>query len=61
MEVEVNDMKRQIEAKDMKLAEFSEQSEAYRDKITKMEEEFHEIISSKETELSEAKDNVKYL
>ena len=33
MEVEVNEMKRQIEAKNTKLTEFQEQSENYRDKI----------------------------
>lgn len=58
MEVEVNDLKRQIESKDMKINEYSEQSEAYRDKIAKMEEEYHEIISQKETELAEAKDKI---
>ena len=58
MEVEVTDLKRQIEAKDMKINEFQEQSEAYRDKIAKMEEEYHDIISAKETELAEAKDKI---
>ena len=58
MEVEVNEMKRQIEIKNMKITEFEEQSESYRDKIEKMEQEYHEIISAKETELSEAKDKI---
>ena len=58
MEVEVNEMKRQIEAKNRKLDEFQEQSENYRDKISKMEEEYFETISAKETELAEAKDKI---
>ena len=58
MEVEVNEMKRKIETKDVQIGEYNEQSEAYREKITKMEEEFQEIISAKETELAEAKDKI---
>lgn len=58
MEVELNELKRQIDTKDMKIAEYQEQAEAYRDKITKMEEEFNEILSSKETELAEARDKI---
>ena len=45
----------------MKINEYSEQSEAYREKIAKMEEEYHEIISQKETELAEAKDKIQRL
>ena len=58
IEVEVNELKRTIEAKNSKITDFGEQATAYRDKIAKMEEEFQEILASKETELAEAKDKI---
>ena len=58
MEVEVNETKRVLEAKNSKLVDFQDQANAYRDKIEKMEDEFHEIISAKETDLAEAKDKI---
>lgn len=58
MEVEVNELKRTIESKNSKINDFGEQATAYRDKIAKMDEEFQEIITAKETELASAKDKI---
>lgn len=58
MEMELNETKRVLETKNSKIGGFLEEANAYREKIEKMEEEFHEIMSAKETELAEAKDKI---
>ena len=56
--MELNETKRALETKNSKIAGFLEEANTYREKIEKMEEEFHEIMSAKETELAEAKDKI---
>ena len=53
-----NELERQLDIKNSKIQDFVAQAETYRQRITKSEFEFKDVLASKETELAEAKDKI---
>ena len=51
--MEISELKKHIETQNIKIDEYEEQSNRYRDRITRNEEEFQEFQSEKEVEIQE--------